>query len=219
MHPRFASTRPIASTLTSLGPKPIPAPTVATPARSYNTGPLAGTDAALHIPQKFSAGSSTLPMTSTMSEVFLHTLEPLLVAQHRCLARVGKMYLQDGLLKYNVFKIGLGMARLRRVDNVWRPNGVVAVPRLRALMPRSEWYTFNRILNVDVAGLLQACNRQLSTSWKPGTAVTEDGKIVPQAWPATKGALQCKIRQWSPIKESVRANCDSLSHANPIVRG
>ena len=47
-------------------------------------------------------------MTSTMSEVFLHMLEPLLVAQHRCLARVGKMYVQDSLLKYNVFKIGLG---------------------------------------------------------------------------------------------------------------
>ena len=157
----------------------MPAPTVATRARSYNTGPLAGTDAALHIPQKFSAGSSTLPMTSTMSEVPLHMLEPLLVAQHRCLARVGKMYLQDSLLKYNVFKIGLGMARLRRVDDVWRPNGVVAVPRLRALMPRSEWYALNRVLNVDVAGLLQACNRQWSSSWKPGTAVTGDETIVP----------------------------------------
>ena len=173
----------------------MPAPTVATRARSYNTGPLAGTDAALHIPQKLSAGSSTLPMTSTMSEVFLHMLEPLLVAQHRCLARVGKMYLPDSLLKYNVFKIGLGMARLRRVDDVWRPNGVVAVPRLRALMPRSEWYTLNRVLNVDVAGLLQACNRQWSSSWKTGTAVTGDETIVPH-----KGKRAGKLRQFVPRK-------------------
>ena len=77
----------------------MPAHAVATRALSYNTGPLAGIDAALHIPQKFSAGSSTLPMTSTMNEVFLHMLEPLLVAQHRCVARVGKMYLQDSQIQ------------------------------------------------------------------------------------------------------------------------
>ena len=173
----------------------MPAPAVATRARSYNTGSLAGSDAALHVPQKFSAGSSTLPMTSTMSEVFLHMLDPLLVAQHRCLARVGKMYLQDSLLKSNVFKFGLGMARLRRVDDVWRPNGVVAVPRLTPLMPRSEWYTLNRVLNVDVAGLLQAGNRQWRSSWKPGTAVTGNETIVPH-----KGKRAGKLRQFVPRK-------------------
>ena len=144
MYPWFASTRQIAATLTLLGPTPMPAPAAATRARTYNSGPLAGTDAALHIPQEFSEGNSTLPMTSTMSEVFLHMLEPLLVAQHRCLACVGKMFLHDSPLKYNVFQIGLGMARLRRVHDICPSKRYMSIVKGR--IASNMQYNFEPVL-------------------------------------------------------------------------
>ena len=55
-------------------------------------------------------------------------LQPMLDLQIEAVNKVQRPNLVDSPVRYNLFKLGLGMMKVRRVDDVWFRNGIVDTP-------------------------------------------------------------------------------------------
>ena len=91
--------------------------------------------------------------------MFFNTWWPLLELPRQALGDADREDLVPYVMRYNLFKVGRGMAKIRRVDDVWRGNGIVQTPYLNKMLPRKVFYDINRLVRVDIPTLLNNCNR------------------------------------------------------------
>lgn len=99
------------------------------------------------------------------------------------------------LVAFNLFKMGLGMQRCRRVDDIWDDQAFQYHPNLSRLLKRPRYYKLLKHANVDVCILVKWCSAVWSDCWIPGEAMAGDEMLVP-----FKGHSAGPIRQYIPRK-------------------
>ena len=106
-------------------------------------------------------------------------VEPLLELQRQALRDADREDVVAYVMRYHLFKVGLGMAKIRRADDVWRGNEIVQTPYLKKMLPRKVFYDINRLVTVDITALLKNRNRQWQRAWRPGGTVTGGRNYCP----------------------------------------
>ena len=128
-------------------------------------------------------------------EVLYHMWGPILRLQEERLESVGKAELIEHLEAYAWFRIGLGMVRPNRIDDIWDTAALGYNRYMSRLFDRKTYYKLHKWTNVDVTELLLGVNDAWKAGWILGGAASADETIVPH-----KGRKAGPFRQFVPRK-------------------
>ena len=117
------------------------------PRRSIVRRSVRPSEARAHIRDDPAPGHLNIPIRDCWS-VLRYMVRPILVLQRRKLLRVGRPDLIPRLDNYLCFRLGLGMLRPRRVDDIWDGNGALCANAYMAkLLTRAEYYTLHKYVS------------------------------------------------------------------------
>ena len=142
-----------------------------------------------------SCGGSSLLQGYAVRDVVEFMLEPIMVNMEEALERRGRGDLKALLTRYVWFRIGLGMVRPVRVDEVWDATHICYNVYLANLLTRTEYYDISANARGDVQDTLEDCSAQWNRAWRLGKAASGDESIVPH-----KGRRAGHLRQHVPRK-------------------
>lgn len=128
---------------------------------------------------------------ASVSACVNHFVEPLITLFEERLVERGFGSLASQLPAYLAMKMGIGMVRPRRIDDLYNPNELCYNAFLASLLTRKDYYTIHKNVNCDIADLIRQCNRVWGRSWKWGRVACGDETIVP-----TKSLKAGKFRQF-----------------------
>ena len=128
-------------------------------------------------------------------EVVDFMFAPLVDAMVTALEMNAAPHLKPLVTKYVWFRLGLGMIRPVRVDDVWAPAELGYNEYLAKLLTRAEYYELVSCSKGCIPSMVEGCNRQWRRGWKLGKAATGDETIVPH-----KGKRAGYLRQFVPRK-------------------
>ena len=117
------------------------------PRRSIVRRSLRPSEAKAHIHDDPAPGHLNIPIRDCWS-VLRYMVRPIQVLQRLKLLRVGRPDLIPRLDNYLCFRLGLGMLRPRRVDDIWDRNGALcANAHMAKLLTRAEYYTLHKYVS------------------------------------------------------------------------
>ena len=141
------------------------------------------------------AGGRTTLEGFDIIEVLAYMVSPLIRLMHSSLANTDRMDLKPLVVKYMWFRVGLGMVRPIRVDNIWDTGAIDYNAYLSNLLSRREYYDIAQASKYSVSSALERCSAQWREGWELGRAATGDETIVP-----FKGKRAGNLRQFVPRK-------------------
>ena len=148
---------------------------------------------------------------TTPVAVWNFMFQPILEAMTLCLEEANRVDLVDLLPRYVLFRVGLGMLELRRIDDVWDKQSMHYNAYMAERFPsRRQFYVLHRLANPDADALIELCTMHWQGGWELGDVVCGDETVVPH-----KALLV--IRQFIPRKPhstgvKLYALCDAQSH-------
>ena len=132
---------------------------------------------------------------SDLKECFMYFFAPIKRLQTSVLLAKNKGYLVDYIDRFAMFRLGLGMLRCRRIDDLYDNTAIGYNAYMAHLLPRNVYYEMNGAMNVDVTKLIVDVNAAWGQVWKFGDAATGDEAIVPTTSKKAK-----PFRQYIPRK-------------------
>lgn len=141
-------------------------------------------------------GESTLKnLNYDVLDVVSFMFAPLRKAMETALEKNNRVDLMPLVTKYMWFRVGLGMIRPVRVDDVWMQGELGHNEYLAGLVTRAQYYDLVGATKGSIPAMLEGCNAQWEQGWKLGKAATGDETIVPH-----KGKRAGHLRQFVPRK-------------------
>ena len=141
------------------------------------------------------AGGNTTLQGYTVMEVVNYMLDPILRGMDQALQLNGRVELRPLIPKYLFFRLGLGMLRPHRVDDIWDKTSLNENAYLARLLSRQEYYDMVRFCKGNIQTVMEWCNETWAQGWTLGAAATGDETIVP-----FKGKRAGQLRQFVPRK-------------------
>ena len=142
-----------------------------------------------------SCGGSTTLAGYEVLEVINFMFQPITDSMETMLDRNGRADLKALVPQYIWFRIGLGVVRPLRVDDIWNSAHLCYSPYLANLLTRTKYYDMVKSTKGDIADLLEGCSTQWQEGWTLGQAACGDETIVP-----FKGKRAGNLRQFVPRK-------------------
>jgi hypothetical protein len=115
------------------------------------------------------------------------------------------------LLRYNLFRVGLGQLRPTRVDDVWDPKALHYNAFLSSLVTRAEYYRIQKETHVDVAVLTEWCSKVWAATWECGDVMAGDESIVPHKGKRAGGIRQFIARKPHNTGIKLFCLCDTVA--------
>ena len=148
---------------------------ITVPRRSIVRRSLRPSEAKAHIRDDPAPGHLNIPIRDCWP-VLRYMVQPIQVLQRRKLLRVGRPDLIPRLDNYLCFRLGLGMLRPRRVDDISDRNGALCANAYMAkLLTRAEYYTLHKY--VSGCGLKKAVSQSGCTLFFRAVAKKKSGVI------------------------------------------
>lgn len=155
-------------------------------------------------------GRTTLRLTSVI-QVLEFMAQPILYAMGLYLQADGMDVDPSLLLRYILFRVGVGMLRPRTVDDIWASGTLHHSPYLASFLPRKKYYAIHRMSAYDVPPVLQLLSETWSGSWEWGCFAAGDEILVPHKGKKAGGMRQFIPRKPHPTGIKLYALCDGTS--------
>ena len=122
-------------------------------------------------------GHSTLD--GTILEALEFMLEPLVTGMERALRVNGRPDLVDKIENYVWFRVGLGMVRPVRIDDLWDTSSLNFNKYLANVLSRQDYYHLVKYSKGNIGGILERCSLKWAQGWVLGKAAAGDETIIP----------------------------------------